>query len=776
MATTGRIGGDGSGEPRRSVELTGARRLLRRLIEVVALDASPQERLDRIVAMIASNLVAEVCSVYALRAGDMLELFATEGLAAEAVHLTRLRVGEGLVGTIAATGEIITTDNAQDHPNFVYRPETGEEVYRSFLGVPILRSGRVVGVLVVQNQAAKRYGEDEVEALQIIASVLAEMFSSGGIVDRSKYGDLEGLSAEPLRLEGQRLVEGVAVGRAWLHAPKIEVHRLLADDPSHELARLDEAIDNLRRALDAMLERSDIGTGEHREVLEAYRMFANDGGWLRRIREAIDTGLTAEAAVRRVQEETRLRIGHASDPYFRERLLDLDDLANRLLMHLAGRDVAREADALPEESIIIARNLSAADLIEYDRRKVRGIILEEGSNTAHVTIVARALDVPMLGRVQQAMARIDAGDIIALDGENGQAFLRPTEDVVDAFRRSLEVRAQRRRMFEGLKDAASVTRDGVRVHLHINGAFLIDMAELDVTGAEGVGLYRTEFAFMTRTDLPSAEVQANYYANVLDLAQGRPVIFRTLDVGSDKQLPYWRMPEEENPAMGWRALRMLLDRPLVLRRQLRGLIEAAADRDLAVMFPMVAEIAEFDAAKALLDLELERAQVQRRPLPRRVEVGAMMEVPALYWQLEALLARVDFVAIGSNDLFQFLFACDRGSPLMSERYDVLSPPSLSFIAALSRHCRAAGVRLSVCGEMAGRPLEAMALIGLGVHHLSLSPAQIGPVKAMLRSLDAGRFHDYLSALLGLSDHSLRRRLSAYAQDHAVSLPDSAYRM
>ncbi len=770
-----RRGEEAPGE-RRSVELSGARQLLRRLVEVQALPVDRQARLDRIVQLIAANLVAEVCSIYALRAGDVLELFATEGLARESVHRTRMAMGQGLVGTIAASGNIINTDSAQNHPNFAYFPETGEELYQSFLGVPVLRGGRVVGVLVVQNTVKKRYGDDEVEALQIIASVLAEMLATGELVDRERYTDLPGLKREQRRLEGQLLVEGVAVGRAWLHDAKIEITRLLADDPVQEVERLEAAIEGLRQSLDRMLERADLGAGDHLEVLETYRMFAHDTGWRRRMREAIETGLSAEAAVRRVQEETRVRIGHANDPYLRERLLDLEDLAERLLRLLAGKASHGEAKAMPAGSIIVARNLSAADLIDYDHTKISGIVLEEGSPTAHVTIVARAFDLPMLGRVERAMAQVEGGDMLALDSGHGQVLIRASEDMVDAFQAAMRDRQERRRVFDSLKDLPAVSRDGIEVELSINAGFLIDVGELEATGAAGVGLYRTELAFMSRPDFRDPEVQTGYYAAVLERAGGKPVCFRTLDIGSDKQLPYWRMPAEENPAMGWRAIRLTLDRPAILRHQLRALLRAAAGRPLLrVMFPMVAEVAEFRAARHLLELERRRALDRGQALPERLEVGAMMEVPSLFWQLPTLLKEVDFLSVGSNDLLQFLFACDRGSPVIGGRYDVLSPPALAFIRALVEHCRSTGVALAVCGEMASQPIEAMALVALGVHRLSLSPAQIGPVKAMLRSLDAGPLAAYVHRLLDLPDHSLRRHLSAYAHDHDIVLPDGSFR-
>ncbi len=760
----------GGGAVRRGGEASSARTLLRRLVEVVAEPIAPQERLDRIVGIIAANLVAEVCSIYILRAGEVLELFATQGLAREAVHRTRLQVGEGLVGTIAAQGLIINTSDAPSHPQFVYRPETREDPYRSFLGVPIVRGGRVLGVLVVQNRARRQYGEEEVEALEIVASVLAEMLVSGGIIDRERYADVAGSPIESLRLEGQRLVDGIAVGRAWLHEPRVAITRILADDPAAEHRRLEAGLLALRRSLDRALARPDLSFGEEREILEAYRMFAEDSGWQRRMREAIDTGLTAEAAVRRVQEETRLRLEHANDPYLRERLVELEELANRLLLHLAGRDPAKEAAHMPAGSIIVARNLSAAELVEYDPSKLQGIILEEGSSTAHATIVARAFGVPMIGRVKGAMTQIEPGDVIALDADHGQAFVRPGEAVLDAFAHAQAARSGRSRQWEELRRAPATTRDGVRIALNINAAFLIDLAAIARTGAEGCGLFRTELAFMTRAAWPDWRTQAQFYARVLDRAGDAPVTFRTLDVGSDKQLPYFRLPEEDNPAMGWRGLRMTLDRPLILRSQLRALLYAARGRRVRIMFPMVAEVEEFRRARALLEREQERARALGWEPPAALEVGAMFEVPALFWQLETLLPLVDFLSVGSNDLFQFLFASDRGNPQLAERYDVLSTAALRFFQELVRICRAHRVRLSICGEMASRPLEAMALIGVGLRDLSLAPSEVLPVKAMVRALHVGRLARFLDHLLARGEHRIRSHLEAYAADQGIPLP------
>jgi phosphotransferase system, enzyme I, PtsP len=750
-------------------ELSAARRLLRRLVEVMAAPVGAQERLDRMVRMIAADIVAEVCSAYILRGGEYLELFATEGLRPSAVHRTRLRIGEGLVGLIAAQGAVINLPDAQSHPDFAYRPETGEEIYHSFLGVPIVHGGRAIGVLVVQNRTQRHYSDEEVEALQIVATVFAEMVASGGLAETAAFSSDIGRIERPDRLEGLRMVEGVALGDAVLHQLRIEVARLVAEDSDAEAGRLEEALVGLRASMDELLLLPEVADGEQRDVLEAYRMFAQDAGWRRRMSEAVRTGLSAEAAVRRVQEETRLRMGHVTDPYLRERLHDLDALADRLLVHLTGQSTMHDPAALPNEFVLVARSLGPAELLDYDLGRLRGVIVEEGSPTSHVAIVARALGIPMVGRVQGAMSRIAPGDRVALDGDHGQIFVRPGEDVEAAFARSLAARDERRRAYAALRDEPAVTLDGMRIGLYLNAAFLIDMAALETTNADGIGLYRTELGFMVRGRFPDVEAQTEIYAKVRELAGGKPVVFRTLDVGSDKHLPYWTFPSEENPAMGWRALRMALDRPVVLRSQLRALIRSAGGQRLDLMYPMVAEVAELTAARQLLDMELARAEARGEPLPSELRVGVMLEVPSLTWQLRALLPRIDFLSIGTNDLLQFLFACDRGNPQLVDRYDVLSPPVLCFLRELVERCRDAGVTLSICGEMAAHPIEAMVLLGLGVRQLSVTASDIGPVKAMLRSLRCGQLSGYLDQLYDSSDHSLRDRLRHYALDHGVQL-------
>lgn len=748
-----------------------SRRLLGRLRDVMAGSGSAQDRLDKVVKLIAADMVAEVCSCYVMRAGEVLELFSTEGLKKESVHQTRLRVGEGLVGDIAAHARPLALADAQAHPNFVFRPETGEEIFHSLMGVPIIRGSRVVGVVVVQNRTMRHYTDEEIETLETVAMVLAELVVSGELVNRAELVPVDGNALLPLRMEGVKLNGGVGVGVAVLHRPRIAIQRLVAEDPDAELDRLKKALTGIKLALEELFSRPEMRDGEHRDVLETYRMFAEDKGWLNRISEAIRTGLTAEAAVQKVHDDTRARMSQITDPYLRERMHDFEDLANRLLQHLAGGEGEQRPGAadLPEGAILIGRNLGPMELFDYDPKRLRGLVLEEGSATSHVAIVARALDIPVVGRVKDVLDKIEPLDPVICDGDNGQVFIRPPDDIRETYIDAISQRQMRQAVYARLREMPAITRQGVRIGIHMNAGLLLDLQHLVESGADGIGLYRTELPFMARSSLPDVAAQTLLYKKILDQAEGRPVVFRTLDVGGDKVLPYWNPYEEDNPALGWRSIRITLDRPAVMRSQLRALLRAAQGRELSVMFPMIAEVSEFVQARRILDKELEHERQAGNPLPSKVLVGTMLEVPALALQLDALLPMVDFVSIGSNDLTQFLFAVDRGNPRIAERYDPLAPAMIRFMRYVAVKCAQYRVSLSVCGEMAGRPLEAMTLIGAGIRNLSLSAPNIGPVKTMIRSLDIGALEAYLNTLLKSPDHSLRNKLKTFAQDHGVVL-------
>jgi phosphotransferase system enzyme I (PtsP) len=750
--------------------LAGPRVLLKRLREVMQEPVSAQERLDKIVVLIAANMVAEVCSVYVLRIDGSLELYATEGLSPTAVHMTVLRPGEGLVGLVASTAEPLNLPDAQSHPAFSYKPETGEEIYHSFLAVPILRGGNTLGVLVVQNRAYRTYSEEEVEALQTTAMVLAEMIAAGELATLAKPG-AEPAVRRPVHAQGVNLAEGIGLGRVVLHEPRVAVKNVIADDVQKELQRLDQAIDVLRASIDSMLEEEGVArAGEHRDVLEAYRMFAHDRGWLHKLREAVMTGLTAEAAVERVQSDTRARMLRQTDPYLRERLHDLDDLANRLLLQLVGQEPASKA-ALPENAIIVARNMSPAALLDFDRSRLRGVVLEEGAPTSHVAIVARALGVATVGQIENASALVDPGDAIIVDGDAGEVHVRPPPELEAAYAEKVRLKARRQAQYAVLRDRPTVSKDGEAVSLMINAGLLVDLPHIAETGADGIGLFRTELQFLVASALPRTSTQYRHYKAVLDAANGKPVTFRTLDVGGDKVLPYLRNVEEENPALGWRAVRFGLDRPGLLRSQLRALLHAAAGRDLRVMFPMVSAVEEFDRARALIERELTHLRRHGHALPETIRIGTMIEVPSLLFALDEILARVDFLSVGSNDLIQFLFAADRGNQRVAGRFDPLSPPALRALKAVADAGRRHGKPIALCGEMASRPLEALALLALGYRTLSLSPAAIGPVKAMVLALDIEAAAAALDPLLLQHSGSgeVRDALRSFAEQNGVPI-------
>ncbi|WP_235068122.1 phosphoenolpyruvate--protein phosphotransferase [Asticcacaulis sp. YBE204] len=729
--------------------------------------SSAQARLDGVVAIIAGSMVAEVCSIYLRRTSDELELFATEGLNRDAVHNTRLRLSEGLVGEVARSGQPLNLNDAPSHPNFSYRPETGEDPYNSFLGVPLLRGGRTIGVLVVQNMALRQYQDEEVEDLQIIAMVLAEMVTAGDLVGGAELKDIELTPHKPERLKGSSFADGIAIGVVILHEVPVTPDHLLSDDVIAEEARMLKGIGDLRDQIDQMFEGQHGLAGPTFDVLETYRMFAHDRGWTRNLVEAVRSGLTAEAAVERVRNEQRARLNSARDAYMRERLHDLEDLGNRLLRVLAGKNtIARE---IPENAILVARDLGPADLLEYDRKRLKGILLEEGSAANHAAIVARALQIPCVGRLERLRDKVNQGDVVVVDGETGESFLRPRQDVLEAAHARLDMRAARRAEFDKLIGVQAATRDGHRISMLMNAGLEFDLELMDETGAEGIGLFRTEFQFMVSEDLPRLKRQTELYARVLDLAGDKPVTFRTLDLGGDKILPYMETEREENPALGWRAIRMGLDRPALLRMQVRALITAAAGRELRIMFPMVASVDEFRQAREYVDVELAWAKRRGRPLPSVLRVGVMIECPSLLFHLDALLPMVDFASVGTNDLTQYLFAADRTNPRMSDRYDILSPPMLRALSMIQKAAEESGTPVSVCGEIAGKPLEAFVLIALGFNRLSMPPAGIGQVKRMILSLDRDTAARAIQKMMTSSYGSLRSEVLALARKLNVSL-------
>jgi phosphotransferase system enzyme I (PtsP) len=718
-----------------------SRKLLSRLQAVMAEPVEGQERLDRITHLIADSMGTEVCSIYLLRDPDTLELCATQGLAAEAVHVTRMRIGEGLVGRVARFARPINTANAPGERGFRYMPETGEERYSSFLGVPVMRLGERLGVLVVQSKDAREYSEDEVYALEVVAMVLAEMTELGAFTGEGAA--LRERHKAQVMIRGGCAQEGTAMGHVWLHEPRVVVTRPVADDPAVELERLETAVERLRIDVDQMLTRVSQSDADQREVLEAYRMFAQSRGWMRRMEEDIARGLSAEAAVEKEQSKARARMETVPDAYLRERLHDLDDLSNRLLRLLTGQGTDTGAE-LPPDPILVARNIGPAELLDYGRR-LRGVVLEEGSVGSHAAIVARALAIPLVINASRITTEALNGDFILVDGDQGVVHLRPEDTVASAFRDKLAMQAEAQERYASIRDKPAQSLCGTVVSLQMNAGLMADLPSLPSSGAEGVGLFRTELQFLTRNKVPRRGELAALYARVMDAAGDKRVVFRTLDIGSDKVLPYMKPTEEPNPALGWRAIRVGLDKPGVMRMQLQALIRAANGRPLSVMFPFIAQLEEYTRARDHLLRELDREAALGHVLPGEVKIGAMLETPSLVFAPRAFYETTDFVSIGGNDLKQFFFAADRENERVRRRYDTLNVSFLSLIAQIVARCEETDTPLSFCGEDAGRPVEAMCFAAMGLRTLSMRPASIGPVKSLLRRVDLGAAREVIDA-------------------------------
>ncbi|MGB0496876.1 MAG: phosphoenolpyruvate--protein phosphotransferase [Rubricella sp.] len=726
-----------------------------------------QQRLDAIVRLIAETMETEVCSIYLRRDGHTLELSATEGLNPEAVHKTRMRVGQGLVGRVADRGDPINTADAPNTPGFRYFAETGEEVYSSFLGVPIQRLGDTLGVLVVQSRAAREFTDDEVHGLEVVAMVLAEMAELGRFVADGPQS-IPAPHRNPMFFRGVVGQEGVAEGTVVLHEPHILITDPVADDPEAERMRLHAALHNLRREVDGLMREDGAQRdGEAREVLEAYAMFARDRGWIARIESGIDSGLAAEVAVEKEQSSTRMRMEKMTDPYIRERLHDLDDLSNRLLRLLTG-DPHPRREELPEDAVLVARNIGPAQLMDYGKR-LRAVVLEEGAVGSHAVIVARALAIPLVLQASKITREAIAGDMILVDGDEGLCHLRPEESVRNAFHEKIAMRAEAQKAYAELRDKPATATCGSTVRLMMNAGLMADLPSLDGSGAEGVGLYRTELQFLIRSTVPRRTEQAALYERIMNAAGEKRVVFRTLDIGSDKVLPYLKPQDEPNPALGWRAIRLGLDRRGVMRMQVQALLRGARGRPLCVMFPMVAQFDEFRAARDLVLTEVERERSLGNTVPERLEIGAMLETPSLAFAPDAFYELTDFLSIGGNDLKQFFFAADRENERVRRRYDTLNVSYLTFLGQIVERCAEFGTPVSFCGEDAGRPVEALCLAAMGLRTLSMRPASIGPVKHLIRSVSIDEARNVIDEECLRGVQSVRPAIAAWLDAQKVRL-------
>ena len=741
--------------------------ILRLLRQITQVQDEISVRLDKIMGMIVEQMQADAGACYVAIDDNYLELFAAYGFNQNIAHKVTLRFDEGLVGDVASNRRTLAVSDAWSHPKFSYKPEMGEEKYKSFVGVPVTRLGRTIGVITLQSLETHEYTAFEIEILETISMFMSELLSSDEMNAYKTRLIRERGQASKEKRKGLPLSKGYGLGQAVIHRRRQIITKIFAENKEAELQKLEFAHTQMNKDLDEKFDAAKIGIGEHVDILDAYRMFAKDKGWYKKIVDNVNSGLTAEAAVERSYEDMWKRLSGTEDPYLKERLHDLRDVADRLLGYLRGESSGTKV--LSEDIIVIAQTMGPADLMDYDYQKIRGLVIEDGTPTMHVAIVAKALNIPVVAKIKGLFDEVKNGELIAIDGNEGFVYIHPGKAIQEKIRTKIAEKKEIQAKLEKLRELPAITKDGVKVNLYINVGLSFDLDYIESTNCDGIGLYRTEIPFMASEVMPDVDRQQKYYQDLIDRAGDRKVVFRSLDVGSDKLLPYWSNTGEENPAIGWRSIRITLDRRAILRKQMRAFLRAAEGKELNVMFPMISNLAEFEDAKETLMLELEKEKRRGNGIPSKVNVGLMVEVPSVVFQLEEILKQADFISIGTNDLAQFVFACDRGNPRLAERYDVLSAPFLKMMQKIITQANDAGVYCSVCGEMAGNPIEALALIGLGFRNLSMSGSSIGRVKTMIRTLKVEDIEDYISILLKSNKRTLRPQLISYANDHGIEI-------
>lgn len=732
---------------------TKAMAILQKIQQDISENKETSEKLEHIMSLIAQGFDADACACYITVDDTYLELFCKYGFQDE--YKINIRYGETIIGQVADQRHSVSYNNPSEH-------------FKSAIGSPMLRWNKAAGVIVVSSKSEQQFTDEDTSMLETIAMFLTTFFSTEEIsAYKKQLIKSRGLNLKD-RLKGIVLNKGFGIGCAVVHRRRQALMKIFAEDKNVELARLEDAKIRMNKSLDEKFNSTRLGIGEHTDILETYRMFANDKGWYKKISDNIESGLTAEAAIERAYEDMWNRLSASSDSYLRERLLDLRDVADRLRLFLSGDENSNSFNS-SEDIIIVAQTMGPADLMDYNYKKIRGLIIEDGTPTMHVAIVAKALNIPVIAKIRGVFKDVKDGELLGIDGQEGYVYINPTDDIKEKFKSKQKDMAIVLEQLEKLKKYANKTIDGVRIKLNINIGLDFDMDYLESTKCDGIGLYRTEIAFMSSDKMPDVNEQISFYKKLIDKAQNKSVVFRSLDVGSDKLLPYWSNMNEDNPAIGWRSIRITLDRRAILRKQMKAFLRAAAGKELKVMFPMIASLEEFLDAKETLMLEYEKEKRKNQAIPKSVKVGLMIEVPSVVFQLDEILKHADFISVGTNDLAQFIFACDRGNPRITDRYDVLSAPFLRVLREIVKKADKAGVPCSVCGEMASNPIEAMTLIGLGYRQLSVAGSAYSNIKLMVRSLNVQDISDYVQILLKSPKRTLRPQLLSYAFDHAIAI-------
>ena len=745
--------------------------LLEDVSAIISRSHDLRETLDQITNAVAERMEAEVCSLYIFDPKEQqLTLWATTGLAHSSVGRVRMSVEEGLTGLVIQRMAPVAVVDAQAHPRYKYFPETGEERYHSFFGVPIVQRGAPLGVLVVQTLRRRRVSREKVRLLRTIAAQVAVIIAQGRILEdlrtkeeeREEYRErmVEALNRlrayearhgragreeqrpRHMRLSGLPVSPGFGQGRTHLLPPAVrlaEIEERRTTRPRGERARYRRA---LKRSVEEVgklkLRMFDRLPDLDHSIFDVHRMMLEDRTFNERIEAEIKAGYTAETALKRVVNDYVSAFANMSDHYLRDRALDVRDISRRLLRNLLGFEESKKTPA--GNVVLVAEELTVSDLSVMEHGDLKAIVLATGGVTSHASILAKSFEIPTVVGVDHLLESVREGDEVVIDGNAGVVYVNPSVEVVREYERiDRQYRAFNREL-ESLRNLPAETRDGRRIALYANIGLAGDLALAIRHGAEGVGLYRTEVPFLTYRELPSEEEQVQLYARVIRAMDGRPVTIRTLDVGADKYSPYIPLPREDNPFLGWRSIRISLEMADLFKQQLRAILRAGALGRVRILFPMISSVEEIRRAKELLEeakAELTSKGVEFDP---GIKVGIMIEVPSAIWLATQLIREVDFFSIGTNDLIQYLLAVDRNNRKVAPLYEPLHPAVLAAIHEAVQAAKGAGKWVGMCGEMASDPLCTLVLIGMGLDDLSMGPFFVPVVKRVIRSVtyDAAR--------------------------------------
>ncbi len=752
---------------RRARRATHGLSVLEDIGTIIATSHDLQDTLESIVRVVAERMQTEVCSLYIYdpRAHE-LTLWATEGLTRASVGKVRMRIDEGLSGLVFERREPVMVVDALAHPRYKYFPETGEERYHSFLGVPVIERKKAVGVLVVQTLRRRRFGADELRLLKAIAAQVGGIIGQARLSETLKtkeeerveyrqrmmeaigrlraYEEKEGAEPEKTedrlrvaRLVGMGAAPGFGMGTAHVLRPTVSfehVEELRNEDPAVEWERFQKALGQSIAEVDRLKSRmSERMPDLDATLFDAHRMMLEDKSFIERVRAFVEEGFAAETALQFTVEEYVAAFGKMSDRYLRERATDVRDIGHRLLRNLLG--VEEFSHRLPQEGILVADELTLSDLAAIEPERLRGIALATGGVTSHASILARSFEIPTVVGVDHLLEAVQEGVFVIVDGNSGAVYVQPSKDVIGEYERlDREYRAFNREL-EALHDLPAETRDGHRVILDANIGLMGDLTFAHRHGAEGVGLYRTEFPFLTYRDFPDEDEQVALYQKVIEQTHSKRVTIRSLDLGADKYPSYLRLAKEENPFLGWRSIRISLDMPDLFKVQLRAILRASVHGSVKLLFPMISSVQEVWRAREILDEARDELRHEGVAFDEEMPVGIMIEVPSAVFQAEELIREVDFFSLGTNDLIQYLLAVDRNNRKVASLYEPLHPAVLRAIAAATAAARAADKPISICGEMASDPISALVLIGLGIEQFSMGSFFIPAIKRLVRSVD-----------------------------------------